>query len=208
MQHTQFTTTQPNKTTMSTTSAKRPFTLHKTPSTPLSPFSARSYQQFQLLLGGLLEVSAFKLGDLLVLLLDINVGPAEVSDKPLEVLDAVGSHLLDDTGEKLLKFTLLAGTVHDSDTGVEVSLNLGLYEVENLSVLLEEVGLLDAGDGLDTKSPDGSLELLVVSSGGLHGGLLLAPHATLTTSTHGIGPALKLGESLLVHFFYILQSVR
>jgi hypothetical protein len=49
-----------------------------------------------------------------------------------------------------------------------VNLTLGGTKVKNVAVLLEHVDLLDAGDGLDTKLLEGSLELAVVTLGSGH----------------------------------------
>lgn len=121
---------------------------------------------------------------------------------------AVGAKLVEDTGDELGEFLLLAVTVEgegvggdggvdylvavtrqlstfwiwgDGDGSWSEELTLGGGEVDDISVLLEHVDLLDGLDGLDVHLLQGGLELLVVGTGGLVDLLDLAAGSTLSS---------------------------
>lgn len=71
------------------------------------------------------------------------------------------------------------GSRHETQVGV--ILTLGGSEVDDVSVLLEHVDLLDRLDGLDVHLLKGRLELLVVGAGGLVDLLDLAAGSTLAS---------------------------
>lgn len=69
----------------------------------------------------------------------------------------------------------------DGDGSWSEELTLGGGEVDDISVLLEHVDLLDGLDGLDVHLLQGGLELLVVGTGGLVDLLDLAAGSTLSS---------------------------
>lgn len=94
---------------------------------------------------------------------------------------AVGAKLVEDTGDELGEFLLLAVTVEGEGVGGDGGVDLGGGEVDDISVLLEHVDLLDGLDGLDVHLLQGGLELLVVGTGGLVDLLDLAAGSTLSS---------------------------
>jgi len=113
---------------------------------------------------------------------------------------AVGAKLVQDPGNELGEFLLLAVTVEGEgvggDGGVDYSgyqytINIihaelwiptsGSTEVDNVAILLEHVDLLDGLNGLDIHLLEGGLELLVVGAGALVDLLDLAAGSTLAS---------------------------
>lgn len=74
---------------------------------------------------------------------------------------------------------LAMGSRHETQVGI--ILTLGGSEVDDISVLLEHVDLLDGLDGLDVHLLKGGLELLVIGTGGLVDLLDLAAGRTLAS---------------------------
>ena len=119
----------------------------------------------------------------------------------------VGAELVQDTGDELSEFLVLAVTGDDEgvggdggvDCGIHVSVTdsfscqlfaasrirtLGSGEVDDVAVVLEHVDLLNSLDGLSVELLQGGKKLLVVGAGAGGGALDLATGSTLATEEH------------------------
>ena len=94
---------------------------------------------------------------------------------------AVGAKLVQDPGNELGEFLLLAVTVEGEGVGGDGGVDSGSTEVDNVAILLEHVDLLDGLNGLDIHLLEGGLELLVVGAGALVDLLDLAAGSTLAS---------------------------
>lgn len=159
-----------------------------------------------------LEVLALnEIGDIILLIVLLAVSAGLVLLHVLVALGelaegskAVGAKLVQDTGDELGEFLLLAVAVEGESVGGDGGVDyititktisvccfpvigwgwictLRSTKVDDVSVLLEHVNLLDGLDGLDVHLLQGGLELLVVGTGGLVDLLDLAAGSTLAS---------------------------
>jgi len=150
-------------------------------------------------LGGLLEVLANKLRDIIITtssFLGLDTGLVHLLNEAPELVKAVRAHVVKDAREHVIVALDLVGAADNISVGVKGSLNPGVNEIDD-NIVLEDVNLLNTGDGVAAKTLESALKLLVVSGGDLVGGLFLPPNGTLATSAGGRSHLHKL---IAIHF--------
>jgi hypothetical protein len=135
-------------------------------------------------LGLALEVLTLdKVGDLVVvltlLLLEVLVALSELAERS----KGVGAELVKDAGDKLSELLVLTVAVDGEGVGGDGGVDLGGSKVDDVSVLLEHVDLLNSLDGLGVQLLKGELKLLVVGTGAGRCALDLSSGGTLSTSS-------------------------
>lgn len=123
----------------------------------------------------------------------------------LEGHQVLGSELSGNTGQEILERLGLVVSRDNENVGRNRGLHLGINEVDNVTVLEEQVDFLNSGDGVAAQSLQGSLKLGVVGSVTLVRSLLGSSHSTLTTDSglSKLGGELSSGsENLWVYLHY------
>lgn len=137
------------------------------------------------LLAGLLEVLD-KLRNVVIAVVLLSGGVLLSSGERLGYLLQVGetvrSELVNDTGEQFLKRLLLVTAADHVGVGSDVRLNLGVLEVDDLSVFLEEIDLLDGRNVIHPEALKRALKTLVVR-GSRFAALLLSANTTFSSRT-------------------------
>jgi len=105
-----------------------------------------------------------------------------------------GAELVKNSGEHLSDLLVFSGSSDRESVGGHGSLYLGVVEMDNSSVVLDHVHLLNTGNVRDRKLFQVALQLLVVGGGGLVHHLLLSAGGTLATSANLSGSSLELLE--------------
>mmetsp|Transcript_42671 Transcript_42671/g.112318 ORF Transcript_42671/g.112318 Transcript_42671/m.112318 type:complete len:227 (-) Transcript_42671:23-703(-) len=136
--------------------------------------------------GGLLEV-IHQVGHVLVVLATSRWrgGAALVGLRQLlEVGKVVGAQLVDDARKQILQLLGLGVSTNDIRVRGNGRLHLGVVEVDNGAIVLEEVDLLNRRNVVHPKALEGVLQPLVIGRCCLVDRLLLPTHRTLTTRAH------------------------
>merc|ERR1711953_1603472 len=114
----------------------------------------------------------------------------------LQVSESIRAQLVDDAGQELLQLLSLSVSADDEGVGGHGDLSLRLLEMDDGSILVEKVDLIDARDLVETHLAQGDLELLVVASSLLVDSLSLSANGALASDTDLVLHAVQL---FLVH---------
>ena len=159
-----------------------------------------------LLLANLLEVAIDEVGDIVVIIV-VGPGPGHAAHtrhttglggggEVLKLAEVLHAELGDDGGEEVLEGLGLRVAGHDVGVGADGGLDLGVGEVNDLAVVLEEVDLLDAGDVGGAELLEGGGELGIGLGRGRSGGRLLLASGGALASGLGVGASDSLGDHL------------
>mmetsp|Transcript_13252 Transcript_13252/g.18660 ORF Transcript_13252/g.18660 Transcript_13252/m.18660 type:complete len:239 (+) Transcript_13252:107-823(+) len=116
----------------------------------------------------------------------------------LESLEVLLAQVVEDARQQVLDALCLVWSADNESVGLNGNLHLGVDKVNNASVTLEEVNLLNTSDGLHSEALECSLELLVVHVARLVRNLALSPDSSLSPCAGSVGHRLQLGEPFRV----------
>lgn len=140
-----------------------------------------------------LEVAVDELRDVVIFISTVQL---HLVGDLLQVVDGIRSQVGNDAGEELLQLLALRRAGDDVGVGLDGGLDLRVVEVDDGAVLLEEVNLLNALDGVAAQTLDAGLQLLVATGGRRLAGLLGAANGASTAKGSAARHAgLELGAS-------------
>merc|ERR1719201_10402 len=101
----------------------------------------------------------------------------------LQVCEVVWAELIEDTWKQLLQSLVLSSATDNVGIGSDRSLNLGGAEVDNGSIILEEVHLFDSGNIVHAQAFQSILQTLVIRGTRVCAPLRLPSHTSFTSSS-------------------------
>jgi len=138
-------------------------------------------------LGGLLKVGIDKLREIVIVCSSaVATGLGEVGVDLLQIIEVVSAQLVDDAGEEILQLLVLSVTADDVSVGSNRCLHLGIREMDDGSVFLEQIDLFNGGDVTHVKLVQCALDTFVINNASFTDGLVLSSHRALATGA-GIG---------------------
>ena len=163
------------------------------------------------LLANLLEVAIDEVGDVVIIVVRViaagTAGPGHAAHarhatglggrgEVLELAEVLHAKLADDGGEEVLEGLGLRVSGHDVGVGPDGGLDLGVGEVDDVAVVLEEVDLLNTGDVGGAELLEGGGQLGVGLGRGRPGRRLLLAAGGALAPGLGVGASESLGDHL------------